>query len=218
MSRRKSLPEPLTPEWSRRLDVADIGVLPYKTNISATELECADMARRLHVDSIRFLGAEFMLSREAGSNVVHVQGTVKAAVIQPCIVSLEKVEEAVTEDFEAWYADSDAQVVSLARARHERLSRLMDAEVPMLDEKEDPESVVNGQIDLGELAAQYLSLAVNPYPQAQGAFDNLPAAVKSTIQTVYSTSGPEEAAASLRRNPFAALKAWKGKKGRDNAG
>jgi hypothetical protein len=40
--------------------------------------------------------------------------------------------------------------------------------MPFLDESEDPEPVIDGKIDAGELVAQYLSLAIDPYPRLEG--------------------------------------------------
>ena len=44
---------------------------------------------------------------------------------------------------------------------------------PLLEEKEDPEPVVNGYIDLGEVVTQFLSLALDPYPHKEGVTHDL---------------------------------------------
>ena len=200
----------INPEWPRRIDVSEIGTNPYKSSISATELERKDVARRLKLDSINFLAADYVLQREAGSNIIHVSGTVNATVVQPCVISLEKIEEKISEDFESWYAD-ESQAVSLARVRQDRISRLVDSEVPVLEEKEDPEAVIDGKIDLGELAVQFLSLAVSPFPRAEGSVKASTAPVGGPEGEVYASAGEETT--GPRRNPFAALKNWK--KGRE---
>jgi len=39
---------------------------------------------------------------------------------------------------------------------------------PNISEEDIPEPMFNGRIDIGELAAQHLSLALDPYPHAEG--------------------------------------------------
>jgi len=41
----------------------------------------------------------------------------------------------------------------------------------MVAERDDPERVVDGLIDVGELVAQHLSLNLDPYPRADDAGD-----------------------------------------------
>ena len=103
----------------------------------------------------------------------------------------------VNEEFDAYYTDRDS-TVSFVKARHERLGRLVDSELQILEEADDPEPLTeDGEIDLGELAVQYLSLAINPYPRTEDA----------EIQGVL----PEHTKiAPETHRPFEALKNWKG--------
>ena len=65
--------------------------------------------------------------------------------------------------------------------------------------KANPEAIIDGYIDAGELVTQYLSLALNPYPHAEG--------VKYELG-----DDNEEAIKPKLDNPFAALKEWKNNK------
>ena len=39
----------------------------------------------------------------------------------------------------------------------------------MLDEEDPPDPIVDGKVDLGALAAEFLALALDPYPRKPGA-------------------------------------------------
>ncbi len=188
---------PLNAEWSHNIDVTTLPEGGMRKTISASTQECRDLARRIGVKAIEDLNAEFAIGLAPGGHTVTVSGTVRARVIQPCVVTSSSTEQLIDEPFEGWFTDRDA-AISLIRARHDRLSRHADGEVPMLEESDDPEPIVNGQIDVGELAAQYLSLAVNPYPHAPGV----------TFE-VTDEMLEKKGVSQHSRNPFAALKEWK---------
>lgn len=182
-------------EWSHRIEAGDIGVTPLRTTISASPQQRKDLARRLNVSSVDLAEANLVLERDPRSLILHVRGELKARVTQPCVVTLEPVAQDIRSPVEGWYANPD-RVVSITKARHERQSRNADAELPILEEKEDPEPIVNGEVDLGELATQFLSLSIDPYPHKEGA----------AFERQEDEAPPPSAA---RRNPFAALKNWK---------
>ena len=146
------------------------------------------------------LSAEIELSRAPGNKaVVHVTGMLKADVVQICVVSGAPVKNYIEEEFEGWYADPTS-FASIAKARQEKAGKVADVEIPILDEREDPEPMVNGKIDLGDLVCQYLSLGLDPYPRAPG------------VQTPELSPAQEEKVSAVRKNPFEALKDWKSEK------
>ena len=191
------MPPPPTPEWSRKVAVDKLGQKPSKTILEASEQECRDLARRLRVEGIEKLSGEIILQRQPGGHVIAATGTVKATVRQLCVTTLKPLSNKITADIEAWFSD-EAQAVTLNKARRERATQRADTEVQMLEEGEDPETVdADGMLDLGELAAQFLSLAVDPFPRSAAA-----------------AGGETELPAAGRPNPFAALKDWKTEKDR----
>ena len=191
----------ITPEWSHKIESEHVGPRALNVKLASQEQVRKDVARRLKVESVDALEAEFTLQREPGNLLVRVQGTVKARITQLCVSTLELLKSDLAEKFEAFYTDHDEKAVSFAKAKHERLGRVMDAELQILDERADPEPAIDGKIDLGELAVQYLSLAIDPYPRAEGADAN-----PSEVTEI----------APKRRNPFAALKDWKAKRDRED--
>lgn len=187
----------LSHEWSHLIDVARLEDGPLDLEISAPPEARKDLARRVKVDAIDALTARARLEHADQRHVIYVSGRFRAIVQQTCVISDAPITQEIEEDFEGWYADPDA-AISLVRARHDRLSQRLDAEVPMLEEADDPEPLIDGKVDLGELVSQYLSLAIDPYPHAEGV---------SAEEMAPELLRTEEAA--LRRNPFAALKDWK---------
>lgn len=186
------------PEWSYLIEESRAGTDITDLAISPSAEETAALCKRLNLLALEGLSAHLKIERLSGGMVVHVKGRMSANVTQACVVSLEPVPSRVEEEFEGWFADQD-NAVMLAKARRERQNA--DGEAPMLEEKDDPEPIVNGHIDLGELVTQYLSLALDPYPRAPGVGSG-----EDEGPAVYG----DNPGAELRRNPFAALKDWKG--------
>ena len=184
-------------EWTHICNVSGLSKAPQKLSLEPNEDERKRLAQRLGVVSVDSLVADLSMTQGTGSMIVHIKGHIKAALVQSCVVSLEPVPAAIDETFEAWFADPES-AVSLTKARHERESQSGHSEVKVLDEKDDPEPIIDDKIDLGELVTQHLSLSIEPYPHAAGVeFENKATKDFDDTQSV--------------NNPFAALKDWKSK-------
>lgn len=158
------------------------------------------IAERLDVLEVKSLSAELRLTLQNGGHILNIAGHFKADIVQECVVTLKPVESVLEDDFEAWYADHD-KAIPFNRAKHNQKAMEEGDEVQILEEKDDPEALIDGQVDLGEVVIQFLSLAVNPYPRAEGVADDAePAPIEITKPV---------AGATLRPNPFAALKNWR---------
>lgn len=187
---------PLKPEWSHRVETAHISARPYSVTLTATPQERKDLARRLRIQDMEEATAEIMLEREQGGSLIRVEGVVKARIVQSCVTTGQPVHEDISESFETWYADP-TEAVPFGKVRRERLIR-GEREMELMSERDDPDLATDGFIDVGEVATQYMSLGVNPYPHA----GDLPP-VGMDDGAAVATAGP------ARRNPFAALKDWK---------
>lgn len=193
---------PLNPEWSYPVAVEDIPSTGLRLTLAPKAEEKEAIAERLGILTLGALSADLELSREKGGHVIHVVGRFTADITQECVVSLEPVTSHIDDAFDAWFADH-SQVIPFAKAQHEMLSKKEMVDLPMLEEEEDPEPIVDGKIDLGEVVVQYLSLAVNPYPHKDG------------VDYENNWGGPTKLAATgsggprLSANPFAALKNWR---------
>jgi uncharacterized metal-binding protein YceD (DUF177 family) len=164
-------------EFSRFIEADSVGAKPVERQISANADERAALAKRFGLQAIDRLEANLTL-RRAGDGVIHVRGTVRGEVVQSCVVTLEPVPGRIDEEFAADFAAA--------------ADRPSDDEEIDFEAADPPEPIRNGHIDLGELAAEHLSLALDPYPRAPGA--QLPQA-----------SDPDEADA-VPVNPFSILK------------
>jgi hypothetical protein len=187
-------------EWSHTLEIEKIGTEPKTITFKADAQQRIDLARRMGVMSVEAAQASVTIQR-VGGGILHAIGTVEADLTQSCVVSLGPVPAHVEDEFEGWFGDK-AQALSFAKARNEREAKKGHTEMEILEEAVDPEPIINGRIDLGELATQYLSLALDPYPRAEGV----------TSQYIVTEEDKDKEGAELRRNPFEALKDWKEKR------
>ena len=184
-------------EWSHFFDVDDLEDRQTKLTIEASDEECTDLARRLNVEGVKKASADLTLTREKGSHSIHVTGQFHTTVALNCVVTLESFDQDLSENVEGWFADKE-KAVSFAAAKREREASTSHGEVEMLDEQDDPEAIIEGQIDLGELVTQHISLAIPPYPHKDGVEYEY-----GDDQVQINESSP------LRKNPFEALKDWK---------
>lgn len=188
----------MKPEWSHEIDAEEITSKTIRLTIEPDAEEVKALCQRLDLHDIQSLQCVYMIQRNEGNMVVHIQGTITAKLKQKCVVTLEPVAQEIHEEFEAWYAD-DSQAVSFARAKRDRMNMKDLEDQPILEEQEDPEPIIDGKIDLGEVATQFLSLALAPYPRAEGVeFPEQSKALGAEPDGVYD-------------NPFAALKNWRKK-------
>ena len=143
------------PEFSRLVAVDRLGAAPFEEDIAADAEERAALAQRFGLLAVERLTAHLRLDRVPGKPIVRLSGRFTARVTQSCVVSLEPVHSDLEETFSQQYtlepaADEDDVVV--------------ETEVD-----DPPEPVGVEGIDLGEVVAQHLAIALNPYPRAPGA-------------------------------------------------
>jgi uncharacterized metal-binding protein YceD (DUF177 family) len=195
---KRSKGELPTPEWSHNIEADKAGIEIVDIEFSPPLESIAPLCKRLNIDSLESCLARIKFKRQQGNLVVYVQGEIEAAISQRCVKTLAPVVSKIQEPFEAWFSDP-AQAVSLNKVRQMRDTEKHQGEAPMMEEEDDPEPIIDGQIDVGELATQFLSLAINPYPYAEGVRQD--GEEEGIIAII-----PEE-----RRNPFAALRDLKTK-------
>jgi uncharacterized metal-binding protein YceD (DUF177 family) len=144
-------------EFSRpvALDRLPPGETAYE--IAATPEERAALARRFALLALDRLEARVRLCALAGG-LWRLSAELSADVRQECVVTLEPVAGRIEDRFSLVYgAGAD------------------EAEVVLSGEAELVEPLPEGALDLGEVVAQQLSLALDPFPRAPGAAQALPA-------------------------------------------
>jgi len=189
--------EILESELSLFIEADDVSHEVVRLSITPNKEERKNLVRRLGILGIEMLKADLVLKREQGGLVVHIKGHILATLKQSCVVSMDEIETKVNETFEAWFADPD-QAVALAKVKHDKQVKA-NGETPIIDESDDPERIIDGKIDLGEVVTQHLSLAINPYPHKEG------------VNYEYGDDEPHKVPEAFKNNPFAALKDWKSK-------
>ena len=97
------------------------------------------------------LSAVFDLSRRGAG--VRVTGQVSARVGQTCVVTLEPIESDLEEQV-------DLHVQFGVHCGH----RQTDTK----DDDDPPEPLVDGKLDLGAIATEFLLLGIDPYPRKAG--------------------------------------------------
>jgi hypothetical protein len=106
------------------------------------------------------LAATFDIARH-GRDGLHVAGTVWATVQQTCVVTLEPIESEIEEAIDLTFVPA---------AGRERSGIPEEASPATAGGREDDiETLVNGTVDLGALAAEFLLLGIDPYPRKPGA-------------------------------------------------
>jgi hypothetical protein len=166
-------------EFSRPISADQIGPQEIEREIVANEAERAGLSRRFGLLALDRLSATLLLKRER-SGLIRLRGRFEADVVQACVVTLEPVASRLSESFTVAFS-----AVPAAR----------QGEVVIGLEEEDPaEELSDGRIDLGEVVAQQLAVALDPYPRAPGADGRFAAADQEG-----SGGGGSEAFAQLER-------------------
>ena len=198
---------PIDSELSRPLRLGDVPVGGKTVTLEAGAVERAALAKRLGVVSLDRLTASLTIQRDDRGRQFRVHGQFDAALTQICVVTLEPfatmVSDAVVARFDRAAArpsraitrDSAGRNVAADQSDMAAIDILVMAGDVLDDEVVEP--VYGETIDLGELVAQYLSLAIDPHPRRPNArFD--PGVI-----------GPEDDR-SKTRSPFAALSSMRG--------
>ena len=141
------------PEFSRPFAIDRISREGSVLALDATDEERRRLAERFGLLALERLTAELTVTRGASGIPIRVRGRLTAAVVQECVVSLEPVPSKIKEliDIEYSPASDDGE-----------------EEIFHLDQPEPPEPLVGDSLELGELVAQHLSVALDPYPRKAG--------------------------------------------------
>jgi hypothetical protein len=138
--------------WSVPVALEDIPETGQHFDLVADEATRAGVARAAGLREVDRLEARFDVTRY-GAGGLRVVGCVSATVGQTCVVTLEPLANEVEEDVD---------LVFLPGAAATRAGR--DIAAP-----EGPEPLIDGKVDLGALATEFVILGLDPYPRQPGA-------------------------------------------------
>jgi hypothetical protein len=148
------------PELSRIVAIDRIGTRWQSHAITAAPDERAALARRFALADLPALAAEIRLRRARAGRYVEIEGSLRAAVVQSCVVTLDPVAAEIDETFSLLLGPIDGAEPGEGRS---------PGAPDLIVDLDEPEPLEGDEIDLGELAAQQLSLALDPYPRAKDA-------------------------------------------------
>lgn len=146
------------PEFSRPERLDAIGNQERSVAIAADGTERAALARRFTLVAIDTLAAQFTLKGEAAG--ILVTGRVTAALTQACSVTDEPLTVRIDEPVALRFTEAAVE----------------GEEVELSTDLVDTVEIEGGAIDLGEVAAETLLLALDPYPRGPNAAAALKAA------------------------------------------
>jgi len=175
-----------TDHWSVRIRLDEVPATGRHVELEADDAARAAVAKAANVDAVEALAATFDLTR-LGRDGLRAVGTARARVLQSCVVSLEPMVTTVEETIDVAFAPPrEAEVGARADLEPPDDSLLSQGEEP-------PEPLVDGAVDLGALATEFLILGIDPYPRKPGVAFTPPAA------SVDSPAQPFAALAALKK-------------------
>ena len=148
----------MTPEFSRVERIDSIGSEPRTIIIEADADERRRLAGRFGLIAVERLAARFALERDATGLLA--DGRVEAAVTQACSVTGDPVAATIDEPVALRFVEAATT----------------GEEVELTDDAIDTIEIDGGAIDLGEVAAETMALALDPFPRSAGAAEALRAA------------------------------------------
>lgn len=180
--------------------------------LSPTFSDCKSVSMRLGVEKIVDLKAKLQLISHNSGHVVEVRGQFSAIVTQICVRTMNPITNNISDEFTAWFADYEQAVlftkahINAQRARENLDTALKGHQIT--EECDDPEPMMNSQIDLADLVQQFLSLAINPYASMTNyEFNELDLLGHSaTITNLNDLSQKQD---QRHTNPFKLLKNWR---------
>lgn len=168
------------PAFSRPLDVDDVPDDGLAMTIEADAAECLAIAEQIDLPAVGALAAKCRVTRLYGGRV-QVEGTLHARITQVCVVSLEPFESEISPPIAMTFAPVKP-ALSERHARQRtgrdvlrRAAEMEKAPPPVIvseGEADPPDPIVDGRIDLGVVAVEFLTLALDFYPKKPGVHFN----------------------------------------------
>ena len=141
------------PVWTVPVRIEDVPEEGTHFELSPDDKTRADIATLAGLRTLSRLVASFDVTRSGPG--LRVVGEIAATAGQTCVVSLEPVENEIQERVDLLFAPGMSELQS-------------DAEPDGPDAKEPPEALVDGTVDLGAIAIEFLILGIDPYPRKPG--------------------------------------------------
>jgi uncharacterized metal-binding protein YceD (DUF177 family) len=142
------------PAWRVPVRLEEVPAAGQRFALEAEAATRNGLAAAAGLAGLPRLAATFEVARH-GRDGLHVTGTVSATVQQTCVVTLEPMESEIEEAIDLTFVPA---------AGRER-SGVAQGASPATAGDDDLETLVNGAVDLGALATEFLLLGIDPYPR-----------------------------------------------------
>lgn len=139
------------PEFVRAFALDDLRGGKAMRSVEATAEERAALARRFELIALDSLSAELKIVEDGAE--IRVSGVIRASGAQRCVATLDAAPFALDAPLDERFTTQPETVDAQTE----------DFDLSALDA---PEPIDGDAIDLGELAAQALALALDPHPRA----------------------------------------------------
>jgi uncharacterized metal-binding protein YceD (DUF177 family) len=178
-------------EIERLVDLARMGPSGAALEITPSDGERAALAKRFGFLGLPAFSARVTVDRRAGGQIV-VEGRLRGRIVQACVLTLDPVPQDLDEAFRIVFKPD------MADDRDPE-----SGEAVLASQADAPEPLAENVLDVGEIVAEQLSLAADPYPRRPGAKleDVLPKP----------RHGGRKGQPEQRRHPFAGLAALRDK-------
>ena len=178
-------------EIERIVDLDRLGTNGTAVEIVASDGERAALAKRFGFLGLPAFAARVTVDRRIGGQVV-VEGRLRGKIVQACVLTLDPVTQELDDTFRLVFKKD------LADERDpESGEAVLSAHV------DSPEPLSGNLLDVGEIVAEQLSLAADPYPRRAG--------VKLEDVLPKAKGGARRGAPGQQRHPFADLAALRDK-------
>lgn len=161
--------------------------------VASSESERAALAKRFGFVALPAFSARVTVDRRPGAQVV-VEGRLRGKIVQACILTLDPVTQELDETFRLVFQRDFAD---------ERDPESGDAVIS--SQADSPEPLQGNLLDVGEIVAEQLSLAADPYPRKPGV------KLEDVIPKPAVRRGGRPPPKDPKRHPFAGLAALRDK-------
>src|SRR5216683_201548 len=178
-------------EIERVVDLDRMGNNGTAVDIVASDGERAALAKRFGFLGLPAFSARVTVDRRIGGQIV-VEGRLRGRIVQACVLSLDPVTQDLDDTFRVVFKRD------LAEERDPE-----SGEAVLSAQADAPEPLQGNLLDIGEIVAEQLSLAADPYPRRPG--------VKLEDVLPKPRQGGRPGRNEQRRHPFAGLAALRDK-------
>jgi len=183
------------PEFSRTILVDRVGDRGRAEVWEASPGECAALAERYRIPAVRSLRAEASLRPWRGKGL-KADLVIEAAVTLDCVVSLEPFDTTIREERTLTFLPEEMLAADT----------LESVDLDVMEADDPPEPITDGKIDLGEVIAQEVAVALPDFPRAPGVSLEAEAGAHVADGDAAGDLGPSK---DKGDNPFAVLEKLK---------